>query len=281
MPYAARIEPGTRVHLKDHDPAESGGLDKEAGVKRFEELNAELDVMQEELHAAGVNSVLMVLQGMDTSGKDGAIRAVMRNLNPQGVRVESFKVPTDEELAHDFLWRVHKVTPGKGQFGVFNRSHYEDVLVVRVHGLVPEKVWQARYDHINHFEALLADSGTIILKFFLHISKKEQEERLHEREEEVGKAWKLSAGDWREREKWDAYQEAYEDALSRCSTEAAPWYVVPADRKWFRNLAITETLVDTLRTHRKRWNDALEELSQAKLAELAAYRKLLEEAGNG
>ncbi|HEX6367757.1 MAG TPA: polyphosphate kinase 2 family protein [Longimicrobium sp.] len=279
MPYAARIEPGTRVRLKDHDPADSAGLDKEAGLARFAELNAELDVLQEELHAAGTHSVLMVLQGMDTSGKDGAIRSVMDNLNPQGVRVESFKVPTDEELAHDFLWRVHRVTPGKGQFGVFNRSHYEDVLVVRVHGLVPEKVWQARYEHINRFEALLADTGTLILKFFLHISKDEQEKRLRDREKEVDKAWKLSAGDWREREKWDEYQEAYEDALSRCSTDAAPWYVVPADRKWFRNLAITEALVDTLREHRKHWNDALEDLSKAKLAELAAYRKLLEETG--
>ena len=279
MPYAARIEPGTRVRLKDHDPSDSAGLDKEAGLKRFAELNEELDALQEELHAAGTHSVLMVLQGMDTSGKDGAIRAVMHNLNPQGVRVESFKVPTDEELAHDFLWRVHKVTPGKGVFGVFNRSHYEDVLVVRVHELVPERVWKSRYDHINTFEALLADSGTIILKFFLHISKKEQEKRLHEREEEVGKAWKLSAGDWRERELWDQYQEAYEDALSRCSTEAAPWYVVPADRKWFRNLAITEALVDTLRGYRDHWRGALEDLSKAKLAELAAYRKLLEETG--
>jgi PPK2 family polyphosphate:nucleotide phosphotransferase len=279
MPYAARIEPGTRVRLKDHDPSASGGLDKAEGQKRFAELNAELDALQEELHAAGTHSVLMVLQGMDTSGKDGAIRAVMDNLNPQGVRVESFKVPTDDELAHDFLWRVHRVTPGKGQFGVFNRSHYEDVLVVRVHDLTPEKVWKARYEHINQFEALLADSGTIILKFFLHISKDEQEERLQEREEEVGKAWKLSAGDWREREVWDAYQEAYEDALSLCSTKAAPWYVVPANRKWFRNLAITEVLVDTLRGYRDRWNEALEDLSKAKLAELEAYRKLREESG--
>jgi PPK2 family polyphosphate:nucleotide phosphotransferase len=279
MPYAARIEPGTRVRLKDYDPAESGGLDKEAGQKRFAELNAELDALQEELHAAGTHSVLMVLQGMDTSGKDGAIRNVMSNLNPQGVRVESFKVPTDEELAHDFLWRVHRVTPGKGIFGVFNRSHYEDVLVVRVHELAPERVWKARYDHINAFEALLADSGTIVLKFFLHISKDEQEKRLHEREQEVGKAWKLSAGDWREREMWDPYQEAYEDALSRCSTEAAPWYIVPADRKWFRNLAISEVLVDTLRGYRDDWRRALEDLSKAKLAELAAYRKLKEETG--
>jgi PPK2 family polyphosphate:nucleotide phosphotransferase len=266
------------VRLKDHDPAASGGLDKAEGQKRFAELNAELDALQEELNAAGTHSVLMVLQGMDTSGKDGAIRAVMDNLNPQGVRVESFKVPTEDELAHDFLWRVHRVTPGKGQFGVFNRSHYEDVLVVRVHDLVPQDVWKARYEHINQFEALLADSGTIILKFFLHISKDEQEERLQEREQEVGKAWKLSAGDWREREKWDAYQEAYEDALSLCSTRAAPWYVVPADRKWFRNLAISEVLVDTLRGYRDRWSDALEDLSKAKQAELAAYRKLREES---
>jgi PPK2 family polyphosphate:nucleotide phosphotransferase len=279
MPYAHRVEPGTRVRLKDYDPRDSGGLEKEEGQARFAELNAELDALQEELHAAGTHSVLMVLQGMDTSGKDGAIRNVMTNLNPQGVRVESFKVPTDEELAHDFLWRVHKVTPGKGTFGVFNRSHYEDVLVVRVHELAPERVWKARYDHINAFEALLADSSTIILKFFLHISKDEQEKRLHEREKEVGKAWKLSAGDWRERELWDRYQEAYEDALSLCSTEAAPWHIVPADRKWFRNLAISEALVERLRGCRDHWRGALEDLSKAKLAELQAYRKLLEETG--
>jgi PPK2 family polyphosphate:nucleotide phosphotransferase len=279
MPYAHRVEPGSKVRLTDYDTRDNGGLDKEAGQARFAELNAELDALQEELHAAGTHSVLMVLQGMDTSGKDGAIRNVMTNLNPQGVRVESFKVPTDEELAHDFLWRVHRVTPGKGIFGVFNRSHYEDVLVVRVHELAPERVWKARYDHINAFEALLADSGTIVLKFFLHISKDEQEKRLHDREQEVGKAWKLSAGDWRERELWDRYQEAYEDALSRCSTEVAPWYIVPADRKWFRNLAISEVLVDTLRGYRDDWRSALEELSKAKLAELEAYRKLLDEKG--
>ncbi|WP_420127428.1 PPK2 family polyphosphate kinase [Longimicrobium sp.] len=279
MPYAHRVEPGTQVRLADHDTRDNGGLDKEAGQARFAELNAELDALQEELAAAGTHSVLMVLQGMDTSGKDGAIRNVMTNLNPQGVRVESFKVPTDEELAHDFLWRVHRVTPGKGVFGVFNRSHYEDVLVVRVHELAPERVWKARYDHINAFEAMLADSGTIILKFFLHISKDEQEQRLHEREQEVGKAWKLSAGDWRERELWDQYQTAYEDALSRCSTEVAPWHIVPADRKWFRNLAISEVLVDPLRGYRDDWQAALDELSKAKLAELAAYRKLKEETG--
>jgi PPK2 family polyphosphate:nucleotide phosphotransferase len=272
MPHAFRVAPGTKVRLEDHDPDETSGLNKQKGVERFTELNEELDALQEEMYAADVNSVLMILQGMDTSGKDGAIRAVMRNLNPQGCRVESFKVPSEYELAHDFLWRVHQVTPPRGIFGVFNRSHYEDVLVVRVHDLVPREVWERRYDHINHFEQLLADSGTLILKFFLHIGKDEQEKRLREREEEVGKAWKLSAGDWREREHWDAYTRAYEDALSRCSTEAAPWYIVPANRKWFRNLAITETVVDALRARRSAWKSALEEMSRARLAELEAFR---------
>ncbi|HST58335.1 MAG TPA: PPK2 family polyphosphate kinase [Longimicrobium sp.] len=272
MPHAHRIKPGSHVHLKDYDARDTSGMEKADGQARFAELNGELDKIQEEMYAAGKNSVLMILQGMDTSGKDGAIRAVMANLNPQGCRVESFKVPTGHELAHDFLWRIHRVTPELGIFGVFNRSHYEDVLVVRVHKLVPEPVWKARYEQINHFESLLAASGTIVLKFFLHISKEEQEKRLREREEEVGKAWKLSAGDWREREHWDAYQEAYEDALGRCSTDAAPWHIVPADRKWFRNLAITETLVETLRPYRESWKAALAEMSRERLAELAAYR---------
>jgi PPK2 family polyphosphate:nucleotide phosphotransferase len=272
MPHAFRVEPGSTVKLSDYDPRYTGGLEKEQGQARFAELNAELDGLQEDLYAAGRNSVLVILQGMDTSGKDGAIRAVMRDLNPQGCRVESFKTPTHHELAHDFLWRVHRVTPELGMFGVFNRSHYEDVLVVRVHDLVPRDVWSARYEQINAFESMLAASGTIILKFFLHISREEQEERLLAREREVGKAWKLSAGDWREREHWDEYQQAYEDAISRCSTEAAPWYIVPADRKWHRNLAITETLVETLRPRRASWNQALEEMSRARLAELAAYR---------
>jgi PPK2 family polyphosphate:nucleotide phosphotransferase len=272
MPYAHLIKPGHKVRLSDYDTRDNGGLDKEKGLARFTELNAELDVIQEELYAAGVNSVLIVLQGMDTSGKDGAIRAVMRDLNPQGCRVESFKVPNTEELSHDFLWRVHRVTPARGIIGVFNRSHYEDVLVARVHGLVPEPVWAARYDQINAFEAALAASGTLIFKFFLHISKDEQKERLVAREEEVGKAWKLSAGDWREREHWDAYQEAYEDALRHCSTGIAPWYIVPADRKWFRNLAITQALVDGLEPHRRAWADALAEMSRTRLAELQAFR---------
>lgn len=242
--YAHKVTSGLRVRLHDVDPDASGGLKKEEGRARFAELNAELDVMQEELYAAGTHALLLILQGMDTAGKDGAIRHVMLNLNPQGCRIESFKVPTEEELAHDFLWRVHKVVPRKGMVGVFNRSHYEDVLVVRVHSLVPEPVWRARYDQINAFERLLADTGTIIVKCFLHISKEEQEQRLLAREKDVAKAWKLSAGDWRERERWSDYLTAYEEALTRCSTDYAPWYIIPANRKWYRDLAISEALVE-------------------------------------
>ena len=272
MAYAFKIAPGKKVRLADYDADASGGLSKEEGKARFAKLNAELDVLQEELYAAGTHSVLMVLQGMDTSGKDGTIRSVMLNLNPQGCRVESFKVPTEEDLAHDFLWRIHKVAPRKGTFGVFNRSHYEDVLVVRVHELAPKEVWQARYEQINQFEGLLASAGTIVLKFYLHITKDEQEQRLREREQDVAKAWKLSAGDWRERERWDEYIAAYEDALRKCSTKAAPWYVIPANRKWYRNLAVSEALVDALGAYRPEWRAALDAMSKERLAELAAFR---------
>lgn len=272
MRYAHRVSPGDKVRLGDVDPDANGGLNKDEGKAAFAELNATLDVMQEQLYAAGKHALLLILQGMDTAGKDGAIRNVMLNLNPQGCRVESFKVPTEEELAHDFLWRVHKVVPGKGMVGVFNRSHYEDVLVVRVHSLVPEKVWRARYDQINAFERLLADTGVVIVKCFLHISKEEQEERLLAREQDVEKAWKLSAGDWRERERWGDYMDAYEEALSRCSTEYAPWYVIPANRKWYRDLAISEVLVETLKPYRDDWRDALAEMSRARKAELEAFR---------
>jgi PPK2 family polyphosphate:nucleotide phosphotransferase len=272
MPYAYKVKPGEKIALAEIEPRADGGLSKEQGQERLAALDKELDALQETLYAAGTHALLIVLQGMDTSGKDGAIRSVLASVDPQGCRVESFKVPTEEELAHDFLWRVHRVVPRKGMIGVFNRSHYEDVLVVRVRELAPEAVWRARYAQINHFEALLAESGTIVLKFFLHISKKEQEERLLEREQDPAKAWKLAAGDWRERERWDSYRAAYEEALERCSTAAAPWYVVPADRKWFRNLAIAETLVETLRPYRDEWGAALEQMSKERLAELAAYR---------
>jgi PPK2 family polyphosphate:nucleotide phosphotransferase len=272
MDHAFKVAPGKKVRLSDYDPDANGGMSKEDGQIKLAKLTAELGEIQEELYAAGQHSVLLILQGIDTSGKDGTIRGVLADVNPQGCRVESFKVPTEEELAHDFLWRAHRVTPRKGMLGVFNRSHYEDVLVVRVHKLVPDKIWKARYDQINAFEHILASNSTIVLKFYLHISKGEQEQRLLEREQDVTKAWKLSAGDWREREHWDDYIAAYQDALQRCSADVAPWYIVPANRKWYRNLAVCETLVETLRGYRGEWKKALDAMSKARLAELAEFR---------
>jgi PPK2 family polyphosphate:nucleotide phosphotransferase len=272
MDHAFKVAPGKKVRLADYDADANGGMTKEEGQIKLAKLTAELGEIQEQLYAAGQHSVLILLQGIDTSGKDGTIRGVLVDVNPLGCRVESFKVPTEEELAHDFLWRAHRVAPRKGMFGVFNRSHYEDVLVVRVHKLVPEKIWKARYDQINAFENILASNNTIVLKFYLHISKQEQEQRLLEREQDVTKAWKLSAGDWREREHWDDYIAAYQDALQRCSTDAAPWYIVPANRKWYRNLAVCETLVETLRGYNKSWQAALDAMSKARLAELAEFR---------
>nr|MDQ2997252.1 polyphosphate kinase 2 family protein [Chloroflexota bacterium] len=190
MDHAFKVAPGKKVRLADYDADANGGMTKEEGQIKLAKLTAELGEIQEQLYAAGQHSVLMLLQGIDTSGKDGTIRGVLVDVNPQGCRVESFKVPTEEELAHDFLWRAHRATPRKGILGVFNRSHYEDVLVVRVHKLVPEKVWKARYAQINAFENILASNNTIVLKFYLHISKEEQEQRLLEREQDVAKAWK-------------------------------------------------------------------------------------------
>ncbi|MEQ1933735.1 MAG: PPK2 family polyphosphate kinase, partial [Fimbriimonadaceae bacterium] len=192
--------------------------------------------------------------------------------NAQSTRVAPFKVPTPIELAHDYLWRIHHQTPGKGETVIFNRSHYEDVLVVRVHEFVPKEVWSKRYEHINNWEKLLTDSGTVVLKFMLHISKETQEKRLKERELELEKAWKLSAGDWKEREFWDAYGEAYEDAATKCSTDNAPWHIVSADHKWHRNLAITEAIVEALRPLAPGWRTKLEEIGAKAKEELAAYR---------
>ncbi len=273
MRYAIKVATGAKVRLAEIDPKQDGGLSKAEGVAAFDKLDKQLDALQEELYAAGIHSVLAIFQGMDTSGKDGAIRTVFRSCNPQGMQVASFKVPTEEELAHDFLWRIHQVVPRKGVLGIFNRSHYEDVLVVRVHNLVPEGIWKRRYDQINAFEALLAARGTLVLKFFLHISKEEQEQRLLEREQDVATAWKLSAGDWRERSHWDAYTEAYEDAINRCNTEHAPWYIIPANRKWYRNLAVAEALATTLDDQRDTWKKRLEKLSAERKTELEEYRK--------
>lgn len=243
-----RVRPGSTVDLRALDTRDTGDFSggKAEGKAALKAMNERMEALQELLYAEGRRRLLVVLQAMDTGGKDGTIRHVFEGTNPQGVKVASFKKPTPEELAHDYLWRVHEHTPGSGQIVVFNRSHYEDVLVVRVHDLVPETVWSRRYEHINGFEKLLADEGTTIVKFFLHISKDEQRERLQARIDEPNKNWKFSTGDLAERKLWDDYIEAYEAALSRTSTEWAPWYIVPADRKWYRNLVISEVLIATL-----------------------------------
>lgn len=272
-PETHRIAPGHDLRLKDVSAEAPNGFRKDEAEQRLAVLKTELDVLQEQLYAAGKHCVLAVMQGMDTSGKDGAIRGVFGDVNPAGCRVESFKTPTPEELAHDFLWRVHKVTPPRGMMTVFNRSHYEDVLIVRVHELAPKHIWQARYELINQFEALLArHHDTIIMKFFLHITREEQEKRLLAREADPQKAWKLSPADWRERERWADYQQAYQDAIHHCSTEHAPWYVIPANQKWYRNLAIAEIVTATLRHYHADWEKTLQQMSQSRLAELRAFR---------
>ncbi|MGV3614706.1 MAG: PPK2 family polyphosphate kinase [Fimbriimonas sp.] len=273
MAYAQVVSPGSKPRLAKIDPRGNGGLTKEAGLAELDRLGARMAELQELLFAARKHALLIILQGRDTSGKDGAIRRMLHYVNVQSTRVVPFKVPTETDLAHDFLWRVHPYTPGRGEISVFNRSHYEDVLVVRVHDLAPQDVVKRRFDHINAFERLLLDSDTLILKFYLHISKEEQEERLLAREAEPEKAWKLSVGDWKERERWDAYTEAYEDVLAKCSPPEAPWRVVPANRKWFRDLAIAESIVQALEPYEGEWRDSLERLGQAQKAELEAYRQ--------
>ncbi len=273
MAFIEKLTGTHPVKLRDFDPEFDAGLNKQQGEEKLQKLSAELTRLQELLYAAGQHSVLIVLQGRDTSGKDGTIKAVMGPLNSLGCQVASFKVPTEKEQAHDFLRRIHQQTPGKGEITIFNRSHYEDVLVVRVHKLVPDKVWRSRYVHLNDFEKLLAESGTIILKFYLHISKDEQEKRLLERAEDPEKYWKLSAGDWKEREHWNDYTRAYEDALNQCSAPHAPWYVVPANKKWFRNLAVAEAIVKSLQPYERQWRTHLEKIGQKEKAAIEAYRQ--------
>ena len=241
-----RVDPDRFDGLASIPTDADGGLDKHTAKALLKQLNKRLEVLQEHLYAHGNERLLIVLQATDTGGKDGTIRAVMDGTNPQGVHVASFKKPTAEELAHDYLWRVHPHVPAKGDITIFNRSHYEDVLVVRVHELVPEEVWRRRYGHIREFEQMLVDEGVTIRKFFLHISSDEQRERLQARVDDPEKHWKFSFGDLDERKRWDDYQAAFHDMLVETSTAAAPWYAVPADRKWFRNLVITRILVDTL-----------------------------------
>jgi PPK2 family polyphosphate:nucleotide phosphotransferase len=256
-PESFRVRPdGFRLHRID--PAGNGGLDKDAAKARIAECNARLEVLQELLWADRRHRVLLVLQAMDTGGKDSTIRRVFDGVDPSGVRVAGFKRPTETELAHDYLWRVHPHVPADGELVVFNRSHYEDVLVVRVHGLVPEERWRSRYRHIREFERMLADEGTTIVKVFLHISKDEQRERLQARVDDPTKRWKFAAGDLDERERWDDYIAAFDEALRETSTDWAPWYVVPANRKWYRDLVVLELLVQTLERLELRHPPALE-----------------------
>ena len=271
--YAVKLDKAQKIKLSDYSPGDKGGEDKDLGTVMLAKLGAELSGLQEWLYAAQTHSVLIVLQGLDTSGKDGTIAHVMAAMNPQGCDVASFKVPTPEEAAHDFLWRIHQQTPGKGLMTIFNRSHYEDVLVTRVHKLVTDEVVKERYGQICDFEKLLADNNTIILKFFLHISKDEQKARLEAREQDPEKAWKLSAGDWEERQFWDQYISAYQDALGATATKHAPWYIVPADHKWFRNLAIATALVETLRPYKAEWEKTLKKIGEERKAELANTRR--------
>ena len=242
-----RVDPDAPVTLADLDTDESEGFGSKKDVKdELTELRDSISELQARLYAEGKRSLLVVLQAMDTGGKDGAIKDVFRGVNPQGCQVWSFKTPSSEELSHDFLWRYHRKAPPRGMITIFNRSHYEDVLVVRVKDIVPESVWRPRYESIRHFEETLHSEGVVVLKFFLHISKEEQKRRLEARLRKPEKHWKFSSADLAERARWDSYQIAFQDAINATSTADAPWYVVPSDHKWFRNLVIARTIAATL-----------------------------------
>ncbi len=241
-----RVKPGAKVRLSAIDPDETHGHEKGSSGAKLERDLGRLRDLQERFWAEQRSKVLVVLQGIDAAGKGGTIEHVMGAMNPAGVPVTSFKVPTATELAHDYLWRIHQRMPATGEIAIFDRSHYEDVLVVRVHALVPRERWERRFDQINAFERTLAEEGTTILKLFLWIDRDEQRERFQDRFDDPTKRWKFRLGDLEERKRWDDYVEAFEEVLSRCSTDSAPWYVVPANRKWFRNLAVAEILADTL-----------------------------------
>ena len=274
MPTTILDKPGKKVDLDDVSPNPPKQFSKEEANERLGKLSEELFDLQALMWGARTHSVLIVLQGRDAAGKDGAIKHVAGAFNPRGVHVASFGVPTTEEREHDFLWRIHQHTPRKGEISIFNRSHYEDVLVVRVHDLAPKSLWKHRFEHINDFEQLLCEHNTIVLKFFLHISKEEQEQRLLERERDPKTAWKLNVGDWQERELWSEFTEAYEDVLAKCATKAAPWHIVPADSKWYRNLVVAEAVRDAMKPHKKTWEEKLESEGRTRDAELKAFREL-------
>jgi PPK2 family polyphosphate:nucleotide phosphotransferase len=264
MDETYRVKPGHKIKLGDYDPEDKtqfSGNKKDARARQAE-LVQKLGELQEVLYAEHKHKVLVVLQALDTGGKDGTTRAVFSGINPQGVRVASFKVPTPEELDHDYLWRIHAQVPGKGELAIFNRSHYEDVLVVRVHNLVPEAVWRKRYAQIRDFERMLAEEGTTILKFYLNISKDEQKKRLQERLDDPKKHWKFNPGDLKERALWDDYASAYQDAINETSTKWAPWYVIPANHNWYRNLVVTSVIVQALEGLKLRYPEPAEPLDK-------------------
>ncbi len=247
VPQPLRIKPGKPCRLKDLDAAaQSEKFDKSSAKKEIRANARVIADLARRLYAESRRSVLLVLQGMDTSGKDGTIRTIMKGVNPQSCQVVSFKKPTEEELGHDFLWRIHRAVPRRGNIGIFNRSHYEDVLVVRVHDLVPEKIWSRRYEQINEFEQLLSESGTELIKCFLHITKDAQRERLQERIDTPEDHWKFNPADLEERKLWNDYQKAYEDAIEKCNTSNAPWYIIPSNKKWYRNLIVSHLLRNRL-----------------------------------
>ena len=269
---AHRVKPDDKISLSKIDTRVKGPFDdKEAGVAYTAEILEEIKQLQYRLYAEEKQSILVVLQAPDAAGKDGLIRKVFGPINPQGCRTTAFKVPTPEERAHDFLWRIHRHTPAAGMIQIFNRSHYEDVLIVRVEDLVPKDVWKSRYDLINAFERTVASNRTRILKFYLHISPEEQLERFGERLNRPEKHWKLNPGDYEARAKWDDYRDAYEDAIHRCNTDDAPWHVIPADRKWYRNAAVATIIRDELRRMDPQFPDVTVDLNE--------IRRLYEAAG--
>jgi PPK2 family polyphosphate:nucleotide phosphotransferase len=257
------VRPGSKVRLNSWDPDDT--LGKKRDDDALQKTLRRLREQQHLLYADKRYALLIILQALDAGGKDGTIRHVMSGVNPQGCEVFSFKAPTAEELAHDFLWRIHKATPSRGNIGIFNRSHYEDVLIVRVHGLVPKSVWRRRYGQINDFEEMLTENGVTILKFFLHISRDEQKKRFEARIQDSSRNWKLSLPDFEERQHWDDYMEAYEEALYRCSTEWAPWYVIPANKKWFRNYLVAELIVRALDRMRLKYPPPTVDISKVRL----------------
>ena len=257
--------PSSRVTLADYDANYTASYRKQTARVEVEQMQQQLPGLQEMLYAQGRFSLLIVLQAMDAGGKDSTIKKVFEGINPQGVHVTSFKAPTPEELSHDFLWRIHQHTPAKGYIGIFNRSHYEDVLIARVNKLAPPEVIEQRYDHINGFERLLHESGTRILKFYLHISKDEQKQRFEERLEKPDKHWKFAKGDLAVRRQWDEYMSAYEEALSRCNSEYAPWHVVPANKKWYRDVVVTRAILDTLNSMELAYPEPEEGLDKVKI----------------